>query len=475
MKRQEEDAQFSYDQRKQALLSQVSNDEDEETVTKKRESEAEYIKSTSEGDLHVAEDGLAKGQESLETLINGCRTAANDYVTAQASREEELKALRDAKDTLESSTKAAKEATYGDESAESESFIQLRSSITQRGSQVVTVLQKLARKQGSDSLAQLASRIGALMRFGASTGEDPFEKVKGMIAGMIKKLQDEAGAEATKKEWCETQKAETGTKKDKLELAVNGVSSKIDKAKADSVTLKEQVAETMNQLVELSKMQKTMDQVRQEEHVAFVKSKSDLEQGLNGVRMAKQVLRNYYASQEEALLQSSATVASFLQTGSTLLPIRPSHVKAQAAGTDIVQMLDVVESDFGKNLALTNSQEENAVQEYKTQSEENKLDKLQLQGEVEFKTQQAKSVDKRVAEYISQRENSQTELDAVLEYAEGVRENCDVKPESYEERKARRQEEIDGLNQALATLRGEAFLQNHKGGRHGLRGSATFS
>merc|ERR1719152_26209 len=121
---------------------------------------------------------------------------------------------------------------------------------------------------------------------------------------------------------------------------------------------------------------------------------------------------------------------------------------------------------------METTQEENAVQEYKKQTEDNKLAKLELSEEVKFKTQQAEAIDKRVKGYELNRESLSTELDAVTEYMKGVRESCDVKPRSYEERKARREEEIAGLNQALATLRGEAFLQNHRGSRGSLRGSA---
>ena len=79
--------------------------------------------------------------------------------------------------------------------------------------EVVDVVRRLAKKEHFASLAQLASRIGAVFKFGASAGEDPFQKVKGLITDRIKKLQEEASAEATQKAYCDEETAKANEKK----------------------------------------------------------------------------------------------------------------------------------------------------------------------------------------------------------------------------------------------------------------------
>merc|ERR1712037_640665 len=102
------------------------------------------------------------------------------------------------------------------------------------------------------------------------------------------------------------------------------------------------------------------DKIRQEENADYTQAKADLEQGLAGVRKALTVLRDYYA-EDDAFVQQPA--------------MPEQHVKASGAGTSIIGILEVVESDFAKNLAKEQSQEDDAAAEYAEMTQENKVTK----------------------------------------------------------------------------------------------------
>ena len=61
----------------------------------------------------------------------------------------------------------------------------------------MNLVRKLAKEERSAALEQLASRISAAIRDGASNGEDPFVKVKGMISQMIERLMKEVATDGT--------------------------------------------------------------------------------------------------------------------------------------------------------------------------------------------------------------------------------------------------------------------------------------
>merc|ERR1719504_123608 len=123
-------------------------------------------------------------------------------------------------------------------------------------------------------------------------------------------------------------------------------------------------------------------------------------------------------------------------------------------------MLEVVESDMGKALAHANMNEEAAATAYERLSMENRVEKTTKEQDVKYKTKEAAELDKKSTELNSDRESASTELDAVLQYTKNIRGMCELKPETYGERKGRREQEVSGLRDALKILEGESvFLQ----------------
>merc|ERR1719230_2157425 len=174
---------------------------------KAAKSAAEESKATAEGDLSTTVKDLANAETALATSNTDCMTTAADHEATVAARNEELKVIATAEKILKDSTSGAVGQTYS--FLQSSSFSSLRTRADLANSEVITLVKKLARDQHSAALAQLASRIGAVVKYGARDGSDPFAKVKGLISDMITKLEKEAESEATEKAYCDEQMSKT--------------------------------------------------------------------------------------------------------------------------------------------------------------------------------------------------------------------------------------------------------------------------
>merc|ERR1719183_1958040 len=196
-------------------------------------------KATAEGDLSVTSKDLAEDISTLATLHQDCMKGAEDFEAETKSRAEELKALATAKKVITDMTSGAADISY--------SFLQISRSSLSSGVdlanyEAVRFVRDLAQKHKSTALAQLAQKMAQAMRTGSQAGEDPFGKVKSLIANMIEKLLKDGEADATEKAFCDKEMAETEAKKADKEATIEKLSTKIDSMSAKSATLKEEVA-----------------------------------------------------------------------------------------------------------------------------------------------------------------------------------------------------------------------------------------
>merc|ERR1719160_1446214 len=310
---------------------------------------------------------------------------------------------------------------------------------------VVNMLQALATKDDSNAISLLADRVEAA----SMMGEDPFAKIKGLISEMIEKLEADAAKEASHKAFCDKEMKETKAKKVDKESDLDTLGTKIDKATAKIAKLTEEIATLQEELAAIAKAQAEADEIRAAEKAAWEEAKADYESGVEGVGMALQVLRDYYAEKDESLIQQPAPGAT--------------HTKATGAATGIIGMLEVIESDFTKSLADGTAAEAMAIEAYEKLTMDNKIATTEKSTAVEYKTKDQKETEAMLEGLKEDKASAEKEYAAIMEYWEKLQPMCIAKPEPYAERKRRREAEIAGLKEALTILEEEAgspaFLQ----------------
>jgi len=466
LRKVEETAKHNYDMLKQSLEAQISADKKDMKEAKTGKAEAEEQKAEAEGDLEVTTKELTNAKDTLATSRSSCMKVGADHEMTVKARAEELKVIAEAKKILMETTSGASDQTYSLFQVTVKSRLQTRSDLAH--AEVVVLVKRLARETHSAALAQLASRVTAVLQYGAANGDDPFNKVKGLIQDMITQLEEEAKEEAAEKAYCDEQLSKTKAKKDELDDDLEKLTVKIDQSTSKTAKLKEEVQELESELAALTKLQAEMDKIRQETHADYVKARDELERGLKGVRMALSKLREYYGG--ASLLQDGSQLAALMQQPAP----PPAHKKSTGAGQGIISILEVCETDFAENLAKENAQEEDAQAEYDKTTQENKVGKTLKEQDVKFKTQEIKALGKALTELSADKESAGSEHAAVMEYYEKIKERCIAKPETYEERKKRREKEIAGLQEALSILENETAFMQRKSHRH-MRGTITLA
>merc|ERR1719159_2393113 len=429
---------FDFKMLKQKIEDAVAFGEKTLAETKSAKAAAEEAKAVAEGELETASKNLADDETHLKDLQQECMTASEEDTESKKSRAEELEALATAKKILEEKTGAAADRAY--------SFLQI-GTVSKAGTKtkevkqhVLDLLQSLAQKNNDKQLSLLAQRIQSA----AMLGEDPFAKIKGLISEMIEKLEAEAAKEAAHKAFCDKEMSETKAKKEDKETELDDLSTKIDKATSKIAKLKEEIATLEKELGEIAAAQKKATEMRQEQAAAWAAAKADYEQGLEGVGMALQVLRDYYAEKDES-------AELFLQGRMG----ERKHSKATGASTGIIGMLEVVESDFSKLLAEGNAAEAMAVEEYEKLTQDNEIATTEKETAVKYKTKDSKETEAMLAGLKEDKEVADKEYSAIMDYWEKLQPMCIAKPEPYAERKKRREAEIAGLKEALTILEEE--------------------
>merc|ERR1719454_2552390 len=263
----------------------------------------------------------------------------------------------------------------------------------------------MARRENLPELAQLASRMASALRMGAATGDDPFAKVKGLIEDMIVRLEKEAAEEAAHKAYCDKEFTETYAKEAEKKAEIDKLTTAINKAKARSALLKGEVATLTKELADLAQSQQQADSIREEEKALFDKNSAEMKQGLEGVKLALKILRDFYGKGEGA----------------------------QGAGGTIIGLIEVIESDFEKLLSEMIADEDSSAAAHEKLSKENEVTLAAKEQDVKYKTKEFTGLDKTITELSSDLAGVEEELSAVLEYLEKIKEACIAKPETYEE------------------------------------------
>jgi len=158
------------------------------------------------------------------------------------------------------------------------------------------------------------------------------------------------------------------------------------------------------------------------------------------------------------VLQSFYSGASLMQIKTTTKLQSQTKVHSEGNGDAanvIIGVLEVAQEDFTSLLAEAEAVESEAQSTYDKMTTENKIAKASKSAEAKAKASELKSVGNSLEMSKEDQAATSKELDAVNAYIDKLRPECESKVMSYEEKKAAREAEIEGLKDALEILSGK--------------------
>jgi hypothetical protein len=365
-----------------------------------------------------------------------------EYETRQKLRAEEITVIEQALDII-GKTVAPNAGKYLPSLAQAKAGVALLQTSSGKNRDVqhrlALFLRDRATKLGSKVLSALATKAEA----------DPFAKVTKLIQDLIFRLTEEANQEAEHKGWCDKELASNEVVKKQKTDEVDTLTSEIDELAAQINTLAQQIADLEKAVADLDVAVATATEIRQKEKAENETTIKDSSEAQQAIAQALVILKEFYAK--------AGAPALVQQTPDSDAPATwDAAYTGQLGSKSVVDFLEVIQSDFARLQTETTADEEAAAKAFDKFTQESALNKLSMSKDVEFKTEKKNETTNKKEQKTQDREGAQKELDAALAYYEKLKPACIDSGVTYEDRVARRDQEVESLKQALEILQGNA-------------------
>jgi len=334
-------------------------------------------------------------------------------------------------------------------SFKSQGYSFLQTTSRQRRGIAVSTLTQAAKDSKDDRLVLLASSL-------ASKGH--FDEVIKAIDTMVSTLKAEETTDLKVKEDCETTRADDTRTASLTSRAIDELTDAITQLETEIKELEAQIEDAQKKIeaidAELAKTKK----IREEEAVEYAANKKDDQEAVSLVTQAKDVLADFYKSNNLMLVQKKQPAVA----AGKAPPPPPTTWEAPYGGqteesTGIVAILEMIVEDIQKDIADADKEEAEAIALYDKTVKALTTEKQGLQKQISewegIKADKAESVITKGKE----KSTKKKQLGAVMKKMADAEPGCDFALINYAERAKNRQTEIDGLLKAKAILSGGKF------------------
>jgi septum formation inhibitor MinC len=475
-------------------------DAEEKTAEKERKAE---MAAENKKQLASTKDIKAANEHSLAETTTECDEKGMSFEEKQDLRTEEIEAIGKALEILSSPEVSGNAEKYLElvqqgKAKPMNSFVQAAlSSHSESGSSPRRRVREFLAGEGQ----RLHSKRLALLAEQLST--DPFAKVKGLIDGMITRLEEEAFADAQHEGYCDTEMGKSKITRTRLTEEIDALDAAIEDGKATITALAESTKTLSAEVADLEKAMTEATALRKSEKATNEQTVEDAKAAQKAVEAATAVLKDFYdkALSATALLQGkhaagmqqrSATLAkgyglkklikmgseewaalanpnyggydASADTGVHAGRVDTGHkagmqtfganYKGMQEESDfgIFPMLEIIHSDFANLQADTEAAEAASLKAFEDFMIDSKKNKAMKDRKIEMNNDDQASAEVKLRQDIADLKATQDELLAAERYHANLVPQCIDKGMTFDERTAAREEEIASLKQALTIL-----------------------
>jgi len=426
----------------------------------KDKNEKEEILEHKTEELHMTEDEKEKetdaknaDQAFLDTVTTECEQKAHDWDQRSKARSDELTALAGALTTLEEGAanqySANKKLNLAQKST---SFLQLSGTSTQSMQMAATVgasqmLAKVAKVLHSPVLSVTAMKVKLMA--------DHFVKVRAIIKDLVQKLEDDAESEATQKGFCDTNMAAAISDRDTGNAQIEEAMATISKLTAEKDQLNQEIQDLKKAIADNLKALNEATELRNSEKADNEATIATADEGKTAVELAINILKEFY---DNAFIQTGKYVPPNAdRSGKTVADRAPEvfsgdYRGSQGASKGILGLLDVILSDFERTIDTTEDSEDTAATGFGTFESDTKTDNNDKEGEIDDKEGRISDIEDELVETEEDKGDATTLKENALTELKKLKPMCVEGEETYAQRVAKREKEIQALKDAQQML-----------------------
>merc|ERR1719420_2355911 len=280
-----------------------------------------------------------------------------------------------------------------------------------------------------------------------------------MIDGMIAELAQEQADDDKKRDWCNKEIHDVEQEVKALDGEVSDVSADIEEKEDQLESLKSEIAALQKSNEDLDKSVAQATEQRQDEHAEYASTSASNQAALELISMAKNRMNKFYApSQYKAPPTTTVSDSPYgfvqLRADPGPAPETFGEYKKSDGSTGVMAMMDQMIKDVEMDIQEGKHDEADAQKDYEEEMKD-AAEKRESDSKLIVEKEGAKA--DTMARLQTARELRMTKRDQLRgsqESEQSIHVDCDYLLKNYEDMKAKRATERDGLTQSKAVLAG---------------------